>query len=188
MKNIDKVKKYCLVLSMLLCASCMCINGAIAEPLTASTSLTIVHLTKATPQDISRYTGAWPEDYDDLIDPDKEEQEVYISSVNFGSSLSWATIPTATPYSSWPNGINSILTAVWSKDGGKTFELLSWDYLGPYTSQKHIEGMPDCWMGTMVSTLCGQKAGECNGEYRSNLYFTEYPSGNANCWGTVDLD
>ncbi len=162
----------------------MGLTTANSAPLSASTSLTVVHLTKAKPQDISTYPGSWPVVHHES-DIYPTDQELYISNVHFeGGHISWAPNPSSTPYPSWSNGVNSILTAVWSKDGGKTFELLSWDYLGPNTSGKHITGMPDCWMGTMVSSLCGQKGGECNGENRSNLFFAEYPTGRA-CWGNT---
>lgn len=182
MKNIHILKKYCAILSVSTFLCLLGLHGASAASLSASTSLTVVHLTKAKPQDISTYPGSWPRTHDEThLSP--TGQEVYISNVHFNrNSVSWSTIPRSTPYPKWPNGVNSIVTAVWSKDQGKTFQLQSWDYLGPHTSGKHIVGSPDCWMGTMVSSLCGQKAGECNGENRSNLFFSVYPSG-AGCWG-----
>ena len=82
--------------------------------------------------------------------------------------------------------MTGMLAAVWSKDGGKTFTLGSWDYLRATAHGKGIDaGMPDCWMGTMVHSICDRKPDECNGRNRSNLYFTEYPTGNSACWGSV---
>ncbi len=184
LKRMDGIGRSCLVAGALLCILSFSVATASAEKLSASTVLTIVHLTSAQPNDISFYPGAWPSSKNATLQP--TGMEVYLHNVVFGSHmLSWNTTPRPTPYPSFGNGINSILTAVWSKDGGHTFSLLSWDYLGPTTSYKHLrDGMPDCWMGTMISTLCDQKPGECNGRYRSNLYFTEYPQG-ASCWGTM---
>ncbi len=179
-KNITKMKKYCLVCCVGVLASFLGLQIANAAPLSTSTNLTIVHLTSAKPNDISTYAGHWP------TTPDASYptgSELYISHVGFTSGhVGWNTVPGKTPYGTWSNGINSILTAVWSKDGGRTFQLLSWDYLGPYTHGKHVAGMPDCFMGTMISTLCDQKAGECNGRARSNLFFATYTDGAA-CWG-----
>ncbi len=184
MSMINNIKKY---LSLALLVSCVVVEGAAAATLTDSTSLTVVNVTalEFNSIDITQWEGDWPNDPTDLIKP--ESQEVYLNNVHFEPThQSWNTTPYYTPYPTFPNTVNSMVAAVWSVDGGKTFKLGSWDYLAASTHAKGIEGgMPNCWMGTMVHSICDRKAGECNGRNKSNLYFTEYPSGNTACWGTL---
>ena len=181
------IKKHVIVLSTALILSCIATKSSIATTHTASTSLTVVHVTEwaFNSVDITRWGGAWPNDPDDLIIP--EGQEVYLNNVQFiKPHISWKTTPYRLPYPVFPNAMTGMIAAVWSKDKGKTFTLGSWDYLRATAHSKGIDaGMPDCWMGTMVHSLCDRKAGECNGRNRSNLYFTEYPSGNSSCWGIL---
>ncbi len=164
------------------------ISVATAATLTASTSATVVNVTEFpfNSVDITQWSGSWPSD-PDVVSPAPGGQEAYLNNVHFTAThMSWETTPYYTPYPPFGNGVNSMVAAVWSTDKGKTFKLGSWDYLASSTHAKHIGGgMPDCWMGTIVHSICDRKAGECNGRNRSNLYFTEYPSGNASCWGTV---
>lgn len=187
MSDTNKVKKYFLVFSATLLVSCVAAKGSIAIALTASTSLTVVHVTEFAfnSADTRQWGGDWPNDPDDLITP--EGQEVYLNNVHFSEThMSWETTPYRLPYTVFPNAMTGMIAAVWSKDKGKTFTLGSWDYLRTTAHAKGIEaGMPDCWMGTMVHSICDRKAGECNGRNRSNLYFTEYPSGNISCWGSL---
>lgn len=187
MKDFKILPMYILVTCVML-LSCIVPQGASAAPITASTSATVVNVTEFpfNSIDITQWAGPWPNDPDHVI-PAPGGQEVYLNNVHFTAThMSWETTPFYTPYPTFPNTVNSMVAAVWSTDKGKTFKLGSWDYLSASTHAKGIEGgMPDCWMGTMVHSICDRKAGECNGRNRSNLYFTEYPSGNASCWGTV---
>ena len=187
MKDIKSLSRYILIVGTMLLPFIVT-QGVTAASITASTSATVVHVTEYpfNSIDITQWSGPWPNDPDVII-PAPGGQEVYLNKVYFTShTMSWDTTPSYTPYPSFPNTVNSMVAAVWSTDKGKTFKLGSWDYLGPTTHAKGIEnGMPDCWMGTMVHSICDRKAGECNGRNRSNLYFTEFPSGNASCWGTV---
>jgi hypothetical protein len=168
-----------LILSLILIFT----QHSFAAPITASTSLTIVNVTVIEGNNFSdspNWGGAWPSSPDATINP--TGLEVYLYGVNLEShSISWQTNPGYTPYFKFPDGVNSILSTVWSTDQGKTFKRISWDYLGPTTHAKELdEGMPNCWVGTYIQTVNG-----LNGELRSNLYFTEYPTGTTNCWGTV---
>lgn len=150
--------------------------------LSDSTSLTAVNVTEFVRSgDVTKWPGAWPATADTLT---PTENEVYLYGVTITPRrLAWESTPYKYPYDPFPNTIAAMISAVWSMDKGKTFKLQSWDYLTNTRHDKGLEhGMPDCWMGTMVHTLCDRKAGECNGRYRSNLYFTEYPVGNKNCW------
>ncbi len=187
MKNIKNISTYILTAGAIV-LSFSIISGATAASLTASTSATVVNVTEFpfNSIDITQWSGPWPSDPDVVI-PAPDGQEVYLNNVHFTAThMSWETTPYYTPYPSFGNGVNSMVAAVWSKDKGKTFKLGSWDYLSPTSHAKGIEGgMPDCWMGTLVHSICDRKAGECNGRNRSNLYFTEYPTGNTSCWGTV---
>ncbi len=184
--DINRVKLFFIVFSAASLESCVVAKDLIAAALTASTSLTVVHVTefRVGSADVTRWGGDWPNDPDDLINP--EGQEVYLNNVFFtATEMSWKTTPYRLPYPVFPNAMTGMVAAVWSTDGGKTFKLQSWDYLRNTAHAKGIDaGMPDCWMGTMVHSICDRKAGECNGRNRSNLYFTEYPSGNTSCWGT----
>jgi hypothetical protein len=187
---ITKITKNRTLLSALLVASCVVVSTAAAASLTASTSLTIVHVTdyqSAGSSAVPGYTNDWPTSPDHTT-PVPSGREMSLRNVYFTShSMDWTTIPSTFPYGTFGNGLNAMVAAVWSKDGGKTFKMLSWDYLRPTTKGKGTEkGMPDCWMGTMIHTICDRKAGECNGRYRSNLFFTEWPSGAAGCWGTLE--
>jgi len=181
------IKNRFIVFSMALIVSGIFVKGAIATSLTASTSLTVVHVTEwaFNSVDITRWEGDWPNDPDDLIIP--EGQEVYLNNVQFVlPHISWVTTPYRLPYPVFPNAMAGMVAAIWSKDNGKTFTLGSWDYLRATAHAKGIDaGMPDCWMGTMVHSICDRKDGECNGRNKSNLYFTEYPSGNTSCWGSL---
>jgi hypothetical protein len=187
LSDVKKMKKKIIVFSMTLLALTVIVKGAIATTLTASTSLTVVHVTKwaFNSVDVTQWAGAWPNDPDDLMTP--EGQEIYLNNVQFSSThMSWETTPYRLPYPVFPNAMTGMVAAIWSEDNGKTFTFGSWDYLRNTAHAKGIEaGMPDCWMGTMVHSLCDRKVGECNGRNRSNLYFTEYPSGNSTCWGTL---
>lgn len=196
MINIKRMKRYITVLSAVLLLTSGVVEGSVAGTLTASTSLTVVHVTEflAGSVDITQWVGAWPQPpvapktAADIVSP--VLQEVYLNDVYFTShSMAWATYPSATPYPPFSNGINSMICAVWSTDGGKTFKLQSWDYLIPTSKGKGLEeGMPNCWMGTMVHSLCDRKAGECNGRNRSNLIFEEFTSGSTGCWGSAVMN
>ena len=186
LKNRKSVKQYFLLAGMAVLVSCVGVTVSTAATLTDSTSVTVVNVTQF-PQsyDITRWGGAWPSSPAAAIKP--SGQEMYLNNVNFGThNIAWNTTPYLTPYRPFPNTVNSMIAAVWSTDGGKTFKLQSWDYLVSRTHGKGLEhGMPNCWMGTMVHAICDRKPGECNGRYRSNLYFTEYPTGNTSCWGSL---
>lgn len=194
--NIKRLKKYFTVLSAVLLLTAAGVGSSVAETLTASTSLTVVNVTEFLygSVDVTQWPGAWPqppvapETAADIGNP--VSQEVYLNNVYFTShSMAWATFPQATPYPPFYNGINSMISAVFSLDGGKTFKLQSWDYLIPTSNGKGLEeGMPNCWMGTMVHTLCDRKPGECNGRYRSNLIFEEFTSGSTGCWGSAVMN
>ena len=181
---------YLRVIGIMLFVSCVVATTSFAATtLSASTSLTVVHVTDfraGTAATVPTWEGDWPNDPTDVITPGS--QEVYLHNVHFSSHhMSWSTTPTVTPYRSFPNTVNSMIAAVWSINGGKSFIMQSWDYLAKTTHAKGIEaGMPNCWMGTMVHSVCDRKANECNGRNKSNLYFTEFPSGSTTCWGTVD--
>lgn len=168
--------------------SCGFVAGAMAASLTASTSLTVVNVTSFRGADITRWGGAWPNSPDTLK---PQEQEAYINKVDFyPTTIEWylksASGVGVAPYPPFANGVSSLLCAVWSEDNGKTFQLKSWDYLAPATHVKRMEnGMPNCWMGTIVHSVCDRSGGECNGRNRTNLYFEEYPSGSTNCWGSA---
>jgi hypothetical protein len=187
----SKIRKSLRVLGALLLVSSVAGTVAYAATplLTASTSMTVVHVTDfrhGTASTVPGWGGDWPNDPTDVIIPGS--QEVYLDNVHFTSHhMSWATTPGVTPYPTFPNTVNSMIAAIWSVNNGKSFIMQSWDYLAKTTHAKGIEGgMPNCWMGTMVHSVCDRKAGECNGRNKSNLFFTEYPSGNTNCWGTPD--
>lgn len=189
MKNIKVINMHLRIIGVILFVSCMVATASFAATLTASTSLTVVQVTdfrSGTASTVPSWGGDWPNDPTDLITP--ESQEVYLYDVYFSSHhMSWSTLPGVTPYPTFPNTVNSMIAAVWSINGGKSYIMQSWDYLASITHAKGIEaGMPNCWMGTMVHSVCDRKAGECNGRNKSNLYFTEFPSGTTTCWGTVD--
>lgn len=196
MITIKKIKKYLTVLSAVLLLTSGVVEASMAGTLTASTSLTVVHVTEfpAGSVDITQWGGAWPQPpvapktAADIVNP--VLQEVYMNKVDFyPHMMEWFTYPYPTPYPRFSNGINSMICAVWSTDGGKTFKLQSWDYLIPTSKGKGLEeGMPNCWMGSMVHSLCDRKAGECNGRNRSNLLFEEYPSGTTGCWGSAVMN
>jgi hypothetical protein len=186
---IKSIQKNSRILGVSMLVLCGMATAANAASLTASTSLTVVNVTEfrhGTADTVPSWEGDWPNDPTDVITP--ESQEVYLNNVDFTSHhMSWATTPFVTPYPVFPNTVNSMVVAVWSENGGQSYIMQSWDYLANTTHAKGIEaGMPNCWMGTMVHSVCDRKAGECNGRNKSNLYFTEFPSGEANCWGTVN--
>jgi hypothetical protein len=187
LSNVKRVTKKLIVFSTALLVSCGVAKSSMATTLTASTSLTVVNVTEFVfnSVDITRWEGDWPNDPDDSMTP--EGQEIYLNNVYFTTSLiSWETNPYLLPYPVFPNTMTGMVAAVWSEDNGKTFILGSWDYLRNSAHAKGLEhGMPNCWMGTMVHSLCDRKPDECNGRNKSNLYFTEYPSGNTACWGTL---
>lgn len=187
LSDVNRVQKKIIVFGAALIMSCVIAKASIATTLTASTSLTIVHVTEFAfgSVDITQWEGDWPNDPDDLITP--EGQEIYLNNVQFVlPQISWKTTPYRLPYPVFPNAMTGMVAAIWSKDRGKSFTLGSWDYLRATAHSKGIDaGMPDCWMGTLVHSLCDRKAGECNGRNKSNLYFTEYPSGNNSCWGSL---
>jgi hypothetical protein len=161
-------------------------SSSIAATLTDSTSLTVVNVTEfPSSHDITKWGGHWPSSPSATKIP--TGSELYLYDVKFTpTKVSWNSNPYIYPYTPFPNTITAMIAAVWSMDGGKTFKLQSWDYLTNGRHDKGTEhGMPNCWMGTMAHSLCDRKAGECNGRYRSNLYFTEYPTGAAACWGTI---
>lgn len=191
MITIKRSTKYLTLLSTVLILTSAGVDTAKAD-LTASTSLTVVHVTDfVQSKDITHWAGAWPQPpvapktANDITMP--SGQEVYLNNAYFTThSMSWAVYPKPMPYPQFPNTISAMVAAVWSSDGGKTFKLQSWDYLTPSRTNKGTEhGMPDCWMGTMVHSICDRKGGECNGRNRSNLYFTEYPANAAGCWGSA---
>lgn len=192
--KIKRSKKYFTVVGAVLLLASTGLMDAMAEQpqLTASTSLTIVNVTQFlhSSADITTWpaypqTPVAPKTAVDIGGP--TGQELYIYKVDFyPHQMEWFTYPSPTPYGRFPNGLSSMVAAVWSQDGGKTFKLQSWDYLRPTTGGKGLEeGMPNCWMGTIVHALCDRKAGECNGRNRSNLMFEEYPSGATGCWGAA---
>lgn len=165
-----------------------CYNAASAT-LTAATSLTIVHVTsylnQRTPPSITTWEGDWPQSPDaQYLAPNGYEMYVLNPTMTH-HSINWQTIPSYTPYPLFPNGLNSMICNVYVNSPSRTtYELGSWDYLAPYAKGKGLEeGMPDCWMGTMVHSYCEFEAGKCNGRYKSNLMFSVYPTGNTSCWG-----
>jgi len=192
LKNIKRLRYHFVVLGGLWLLASGAAEVSIAATLTASTSLTVVNVTEflANSNDITQWGGAWPQPPvapktpADIVGP--VDQELYIRKVDFyPHTMEWFTTPYPTPYRPFPNGVTSLVCAVWSMDGGKTFKLQSWDYLVSTTKVKSLEaGMPNCWMGTIVHAICDRKAGECNGRNRSNLIFEEYPSGSTGCWGS----
>ena len=116
--------------------------------------------------------------------------EVYINNVKYTKrSINWSTNPRVIPYPLFTETIgqnifNSLISAIYSIDEGKTFALHTWDYLLATTSGKTNTSsdppeMPDCWMGAMIHSICGsyRKLDECNGRFRSNVFFSEYPTG-----------
>ncbi len=190
------MKKYFTVLSAVFFMTSAGVASSTAGTLTASTSLTVVHVTEFLhySADITKWGGAWPQPpvapntAADIVPP--VSQEVYLSKVDFyPHTIEWFPTPRPTPYPRFGNGVSSMIAAVWSKDGGKTFKLQSWDYLSPATNVKGLEeGMPDCWMGTIIHSICDRKAGECNGRNRTNLMFEEFPSGSTGCWGSAVMN
>lgn len=193
MEKIYGMKKYCLALCIMVLGLCVVSSVAQAEKLTSSTSLTVVNVTEIVrgDPDISVYSGAWPNSPDDnpLVMSADEPYETHLKNVTFTShSMGWETVPGNTPYTPFYNTVNSMVCAVWSTDGGKTFTSQSWDYLATNTHGKGLHnGMPNCWMGTVIHTLCDRKADECNGRYRTNLRFAIYPSPDSSCWGTAAM-
>jgi len=180
------IVRYCITAIAITVMLCSCVLETNSVTLTDSTSLMVVNVTEfVRSPDITRWEGAWPSSPNATIIP--SGMEVYLNSVTITPTrLAWESIPYKYPYPPFPNTIAAMIAAVWSTDGGKTFKLQPWDYLTNTRHDKGLEeGMPNCWMGTMVHSLCDRKAGECNGRYRTNLYFTEYPTGNVNCWGSV---
>lgn len=194
--TIKRLKKYFTVLSAVLLLTSGGVGFSVAGTLTASTSLTVVHVTEFLhgSADITQWVGAWPQPpvapktAADIVPP--VSQEVYMSKVDFyPHMMEWFTSPRPTPYPRFSNGINSMVAAVWSVDGGKTFKLQSWDYLVPTSTGKGLEeGMPNCWMGTIVHSICDRKEGECNGRNRTNLLFEEFTSGTTGCWGSAVMN
>lgn len=181
-----RIKRIFIISAMVLSTVSVLGQGAFAASLKASTSLTIVNVTdfQANSVDITKWDGDWPRT-PDAVAP--TGLEVYLNQVYFTQfTLRWNTVPYLTPYVPFANGINSIVAAVWSNDQGKTFKLISWDFLVPDTHFKVAEeGMHDCWMGTLVHSICDRSPAECNDRKRSNLYFTEYPSGTVGCWASA---
>jgi hypothetical protein len=190
LNNIKRMKKCFRIISALVLLSGVMVTGATAASLTTSTTLTVVNVTVfngATAVGIPTWEGDWPSGATDSMTPGY--REVYLDNVAITyHSLTWNTNPYVTPYPVFPNTINSMIAALWSEDGGKTFILQSWDYLANTTHGKGLEhGMPSCWMGTFVHSVCDRKAGECNGRYKSNVYFTpytDYPFENTACYAT----
>jgi len=196
LKNIGTVKNQLIVIFGVVLLLTTGVSEVKAETLTASTSLRIVHITEfkyGTNTSLITWPS-WPTGPDHQLSLGTHGQVIlepagqgnYLDRVSFTThSMGWSTSPYLTPYPTFPNTVNSMIAAVWSLNGGQTFIIGSWDYLAKNTHTKGIEGgMPDCYMGTMIHSLCDRKAGECNGRNRSNLYFTEYPNG-ASCWGTA---
>ena len=117
--------------------------------------------------------------------------EVYLYDAHLsGHGQEWLTIPNVTPWAGFPEagGLNSMISNVYSVDEGETFWVHSWDYLAPDSSSKGGEGKwDDCFIGTMVHSFCEFSSTDCNGRYRTNLYFavcdncTKVPV--ADCWG-----
>lgn len=178
-------KKACIGLVVLVMVTFpICASAA----LTASTSLTIVHVTsffnKRTPAGITDWLGDWPSSPDAgyLV---TGYREVFMTNATIDPhQLSWSTIPYPLPYAAFANGGSGMICNVYSYDNGQNFELASWDYIGNTSSFKHLErGMPDCWTGTMVHSYCDFEGGICNGRWKSNLRFSLYPPDNTSCWG-----
>ena len=188
MKMMKTVSTNYIALSCFILALCFLTSSTVAAKLTASTSLTVVNVTSylsGTAPNIPTWDGDWPES--PTTDYYPKGQNVYLNDVHFSHNMTWVTSPYITPYPVFPNTINSMVVAIWSDDNGKTFNMQSWDYLRNSTHDRGLHnGMPNCWMGTMIHTVCDRKAGECNGRNKSNVFFQEYPSGYDNCWGTVD--
>ena len=159
--------------------------SVVVEGLRDRTSLTVVNATELrfgkgpTSADITRWP-AWPNTTADqhfkLTTP--ESDRLYLFDVRYTSTeMSWKSLPHLPPYPAFPNGLNGMICAVWSENGGRTFIVQSWDYVADYSHGKHIaKGMPDGWMGAIVHSFCDFKAGECNGRNRSNLFFSSFPS------------
>ncbi len=100
---------------------------------------------------------------------------VYLNNVQFTSnSMSWEWAPR--PWVPFQNTVSGFLWAFWSEDGGLTYHGVMWDYITNNHTGKGLGcGMPAPWMGTMLSTVCDKKAGECNGRERTNIYFATHP-------------
>ena len=160
--------------------------SAKVKSLSNKTSLTVVNVTERrygkspTSVDVTKWTS-WPDTNNNnhlkLTTPEIAGRLYLYDVVYQPKVMNWKSLPHLSPYPDFPNGLNGMICAVWSEDGGRNFILQSWDYVADYSHGKGIEkGMPAQWMGAMVHTLCDFKAGECNGRSRSNLYFSQFPT------------
>ena len=117
-----------------------CVSSNNSWALEASTTLTVVNVSNWASPDCTGYTTL-----DDML-----------LSVDFyhKNSLHWEWDPAWPQYS---NGVSARIWAIYSYDGGKTFEAVAWDWVGNSNTSKHLHGdMPGhWWVGTMFSTVCG---------------------------------
>ncbi|MFH2122649.1 MAG: hypothetical protein ABIJ50_04110 [Pseudomonadota bacterium] len=189
MNKIPQTKNIFIV-PILLLASLMLPLAQDALAISASTSLTIVNVTQYLGplgyNGRETWDGDWPSS-PDVTSTTPSGEEVYLDKAFFTAhSMGWTTTPYNYPYRLFPSGLNAVICNVWSTNKGQTFTMGSWDYLLPSVHYVHLEeSMPDCWMGIMVHSYCDFVGTNCNGRKKTNLYFTENPSGATGCWGSA---
>lgn len=169
-----------------LLLSCVALTGSIAATLTDSTTLTVVNVTQTYYGTVptGAQVGDWqhwpPADYMSLTTP-KDNWEVLITDVGISwDHMSWKAMPSPYPWPWLVANLNAMIANVWSEDGGKTYKIVSWDYMTAYSTGIHLSTpwRSGIWLGTLVHSFCdfeGTSGDKCNGRYRSNVYFKETP-------------
>jgi hypothetical protein len=166
-----------------------------AAPLTATTTLTVVNVTRnqygsvITGEDVTKwsswpYTGRDGKAHLQLKNPDDfAGDSVRMDDAKVDRHIiTWDSEPFVYPWRVLVSpSLNAMICSVFSEDDGKTFTLISWDYLTSSSHYIHLETpFPDhhVWIGTMVHSFCGFEgytSDKCNGTYRTNLMFEAYP-------------
>ncbi len=132
-----------------------------ASTVSAETSMTIVHVT------------TWHELF--LTDvADYETGRVYLDNVVYAPGvLTWDWSPR--DWQANTDGVSGRLWAIWSTDGGLSYEATAWDWIGNDSDSKGRSSGPthSMWMGTMLTTVSDQPGGTfSNGKERTNIYFS----------------
>jgi hypothetical protein len=128
----------------------------------AETTMTLVRVT------------TWHQSFLSNVATDYTTGRVYLDNVVYAPGiLTWDWAPR--DWKSNTDGVSGRLWAIWSTDGGLTYEATAWDWIGNDSSSKaRAEGAThSMWMGTMLTTVSDQPGGTfSNGRERTNLFFS----------------
>lgn len=180
-----------LLRSLILTVSMLSVVGQVHAVEPASTTLTVVHVTSInygsvpTSEDVTMWPS-WPytdnDEHLELVGPEDtignyvlmfntKVEEHQITWGSYSYTYPWRVLVAPS--------LNAMICNVWSEDGGKTYKLVSWDYLTSTSHYIHLSRpFAPGWIGTMVHSFCGFEGDTpdvCNGRYRTNLVFDQYP-------------